>query len=91
MGEGTASAVFTRQTHGEATGHQGGKRHVFAHAPVHRQVATTHGSAIVIDLFHQWVCSDVGGQGGDAFGQAFPLGHGNGCVGHIGPFFAQER
>ena len=91
VGEGTAPAILARQTHRKATGHQGGKRHVLAHAPVHRQVAAAHGGAVVIDLFHQRMRGNGGGNGGDAFSQALPLCHGNGSVGHIGPFFAQER
>ncbi len=91
VGEGTASGVFARQTHWKATGHQRRKRHVLAHAPVHRQVASAHGSAVVIHFFHQRMRSDVGRQGGDPFGQALPLGHGDGRVSGIGPFFAQKR
>ena len=33
---------------------------------------------------------DRGGNGADALSQAFPLGHGNGGVSRIGPFFTQE-
>ena len=91
VGEGTASAVLTRQTYWKPTGYQGGKSHVLAHAPVHRQVTAPHGGAVVINLFHQGMWSDGRRNGADALGQAFPFGHGNGGISRIGPFFAQER
>ena len=64
---------------------------MLAHAPVHRQVAAAHGSAIVINLFHQGMWCNGRRNGADALGQAFPLGRGQGGVSRIGPFFAQER
>ncbi|OIQ77335.1 hypothetical protein GALL_409700 [mine drainage metagenome] len=63
---------------------------MFTHAPIHGNVTAPHGRTIVIDLFDQWMGCHAGRKGGDFFSQAMPLGHGNGRLSGISPFFAQK-
>ena len=63
---------------------------MLAHAPIHRNVAPTHGGAVVIHLLHQRMRAQGGGQRGDLFSQTLPLCHGNGGIARIGPLFAQK-
>ena len=90
VGEGAPAAVFARQSHRIATGHQRRQGHVLAHAPVHIDLATAHGGAVVVHLLDQLVRGDAGRNRGDSLSQTLPLGHRNGGIGGIGPFFAQE-
>ncbi len=90
VGEGAATAVLTGQAHGVARGHQGGKSHVLAHAPVDVDLTTAHGRAIVNHLLHQRVQLEVGRDGGDALGQATELGQRQGRVGRVGPLLVEE-
>ena len=90
MHEGAAAAVFARQAHGIAPGHERGKGHVLAHAPVHIDFAPAHGGAVFQHFFHQRVHAEFLGHGGDALGQAFPLGRRDGGVGRVSPLGVAE-
>ncbi len=91
VGEGAAAAVLARQADRITGSHQRGESHVLAHAPVDVDLATAHGSAVVIDLLDQLVRVDAGGNRGELLGQTLPLGQRNRGVGGIGPLLAQER
>ena len=84
-----APAIFARQTHCVAAGHQRGKRHVLTHAPIDWNVAPAHCGAVVINFFDQRMWRHRSRDGGDFFSQAFPLGHWDGRVAGVGPLFAQ--
>ncbi|MNT10548.1 hypothetical protein D3C72_1453860 [compost metagenome] len=64
---------------------------MLAHAPVDVHVATAHGGAVVQHLLHERVHGEVLGCLGDAFGQALPLGGGNGGVAGVGPLLVEVR
>ena len=89
--ERSTSAVFSGQTHWIAAGNEGSKRHVLAHSPVHRHIATTHGSAVVIDFLDEIVWRYGCRNSGDLFGQTFPLGHRNSGVTSVRPLLADVR
>ena len=89
--EGATAAVFARQAHWVARGHQRGKSHVLAHAPVNVDLAAPHGRAVVNHLLHQRMQFEVGRNRGDALGQAAELGQRQGRVGGVGPLLVQER
>ena len=63
---------------------------MLAHAPVHRDVATAHGRAVVVHLFDQLVRRHRFRDGRDFFSHALPLSQRNGSVARIGPLLAQE-
>ena len=91
VGERAASRIFARQAHRKTAGHQRSKRHVFAHAPVHGQIAPAHGRTVIQYFFHQRMRRHTSRQCGDAFGQPLPLCHGNGRIGSVCPFLADKR
>ena len=88
VGKGAPATVFAAESHRITTGDQRGKGHVLAHAPVDRQVTPSHGGTIVIDLAHQLVRCDAGGQRRQALRQALPFGHRYRSVAGIGPLLA---
>ena len=64
---------------------------MLAHTPINRNVAATHGGAVVVHLldkvvrrYHRWNRRDF-------FCQALPLCQWNGGVSGVGPLFTQER
>ena len=86
--EGATPAVLAGQANRVAAGHQRRKSHVLAHAPVHRQFATAHRGAVVINLFYQRVRRHGRRDGGDAFGQTLPIADRQGRVPGVSPLFA---
>ena len=90
VSKGATATVLTRQAHGIARGHQRGKGHVLAHAPVHVDLTTAHGGAVGIDLLHQVVWGDRFGNGGQLLGQTLPFGQRDGGICRVGPLLVQE-
>ena len=89
VGEGAAAAVLPGNAHRESFGQQGGKSHVFAHAPIHEDVAAPHGGAVVEYFARQRMHVEPFRHAGDAFGNAPPVGRWNRGVGGVGPLLVQ--
>ena len=63
---------------------------MLTHAPVDIDLATAHGGAVGQHLLDQRVGLEVGGQRGDALGQALDLGQRQRGVGRVGPLLVEE-
>ena len=64
---------------------------MLTHPPVHAQFPTPHGRTVVIHLLDQRMHVHRLWDGGDALGQALPLGQGDGRVRRVGPLLAEVR
>ena len=64
---------------------------MFAHAPVHRNLAAAHGGAVGIHLLHQLVRRHRVGNRGQTFRQTLPLYRRDRGVARVGPLVAEER